>query len=96
MDKKQMRIVGVICLIICAACIFVGIERYQANAGQVQALNTIGESGPFKGVMSDMKGMMGDVKMTPGIPTITKYAIFLGLISGIGGVVLLVKGRETS
>lgn len=41
MDKKQMKMIGIVCLVVCAVCIFVAIERYNANAGAVRAMNNL-------------------------------------------------------
>ena len=87
MNKSQMRIAGIVALIICAVCIFVAVERYQNNANSVKAMNQITGSMPF----SDM---MGQMQMKPATPVATKYALVFALITGAGGVVLLVKSKN--
>jgi len=87
MDRKQMKIVGIVCLVVCAVCVFIAIERYQANAGNVRAMNAMRQSSPFG-------GMMGGGQMKPATPAATKYALLFAAISGIGGVVLLVMGSQ--
>ena len=89
MDRKQMRIVGIVCLVICAICVFVAVERYQANAGNVRAMNAMRQSSP-------LGGMMGNVQMKPATPAATKYAMLFAVLSGVPGVVLLVKSKESS
>ncbi len=59
MDKKQMKIVGIVALVVCAICIFVAVERYQTNANNVKAMNKLQQSSP-------LSGMMGAGEMTPG------------------------------
>lgn len=88
MEGKHMRIAGIACLVVCAICVFVAVERYQANAANVRAMNTLRPAAPFG-------GMTINVPMRPGTPATTKYAVFFALITGIGGVVLLAKSRES-
>ena len=87
MDKKQLKLFGIVCLIICAVCIFVAIERYNSNAGNVKAMNTFQQSMPL-GLM------MGNGKMKPATPASTKYALLFAVLSGIGGIVLLVRSGQ--
>ena len=90
MDKKQMKILGIVCLVICVVCVFVAIERYSTNAGNVRAMNQMQKSLPFG-------RMLGGGNMEPATPTATKYALLFAVISGIGGAVFLVKsaGQES-
>ena len=87
MNKGNMKIAGIIALIICAVCIFVAIERYQNNANNVRAMNQFTGSAPFGRMMPQME-------MKPTMPAATKYAIVLVAISGIAGVVLLMNGKN--
>ena len=87
MDKKQMMIAGIVCLVVCAVCIFVAIERYNANAGNVRAMNSLQRNSPLGGM-----GLNIDIK--PATPAATKYAIFFALISGVGGGILLYKSKQ--
>jgi hypothetical protein len=89
MDKNTMKIAGIIALVICVICIFVAIERYQNNANTVRAMNQLTGSGPFSTMMPQME-------MKPAMPAVTKYAIVLALISGIGGIVLLVYSKNAN
>jgi len=90
MDKKHMRVFGIVCLVICAVCVFVAVERYNTNAGNVRAMNSFQQSSP-------LGRMMGGGNMKPATPAATKYALLFAAISGIGGTVLLVKsGQEDS
>lgn len=83
MDKKQMKVIGTICLVICAVCIFVAIERYNTNAGNVRAMNAL-----------PLGGMMGGGNMKPATPAATKYSLLFAAISGIGGALLLVRSGQ--
>ncbi len=87
MDKKQLKVFGIVCLVICAVSIFVGVERYNTNANNVRALNAFHQSAPFG-------GMMGGGNLEPATPAATKYALLFAAISGIGGGVLLVKSGQ--
>ena len=86
MDKKQMKIAGIVALVICAVCIFVAIDRYQTNANNVRAMNRLQQSSP-------LSGMMGTGEMKPAVPAASKYAGLFAVISGVGGAVLLVKSK---
>ncbi|MCD6393391.1 MAG: hypothetical protein J7M40_07780 [Planctomycetes bacterium] len=91
MDKNVMRVLGIVALVVCAVCVFVAIERYQTNAKNVRAMN----QGPIR-----LPGFGGTLETNfevfkPATPAATKYAIFFALISGAGGVVLLVMSAQT-
>ncbi len=81
MSKKQLKITGIVCLILCAICLFAAVERYNANAGKVRFIN------------SAMPEMFGGGNVTPGIPVVTKYAVFFAVLTGIGGGISLMKSR---
>ena len=87
MDKKQMKVIGIVCLVICAVCIFVAIERYNTNAGNVRAMNAFRQSSP-------LGEMVGGVNMKPATPAATKYALLFAVLSGVGGAVLLVQSSK--
>jgi predicted membrane protein len=84
MDKKQMKVLGIVCLIVCAICVFVAIERYNANASNVRAIEELHRTSP-------LGGMMGDVEMEPATPAATKYALVFAALAGIGGAILVVR-----
>ena len=85
MDPKQMKLFGIICLVICAICLFVAVERYNANAGNVRAMNAFTESTP-------LGGMVGELK--PATPAATKYSLLFAAISGVAGGVMLAKSGK--
>jgi hypothetical protein len=90
MDNRQMKLLGIVCLVICAVCVFVAFERYQTNANNVQAMNQFQNSSPLGGMMSEMTGQ---TQMKPATPAATKYALVFALIAGAGGAVLLTKSQ---
>ncbi len=49
MEKHQMKLLGIVCLIVCAVCVFIAFERYQTNANNVQAMNQFRNSSPLGG-----------------------------------------------
>ncbi len=91
MEKGQMKILGIVLLVICAVCIFIAIERYQTNANNVRAMNQMQRNSPLGGMMSQMTGSM---EMEPATPAATKYAAVGAVIAGIAGAVLLVMGSK--
>ena len=87
MDKKQMMIAGIVCLVVCVICIFVAIERYNANANSVRAVQNFQRNSPLGGMVQGMN-------IKPATPAATKYAIFFALISGVGGGVLIYMSKQ--
>ena len=85
-----MKVIGIVCLVVCAVCVFVAIERYNTNASNVRAMNELQQT-------SGLGGMMGGGKLEPATPAATKYAAFFAALSGLGGVILLVlSGRRSA
>ena len=87
MDKQTMKVVGIVAMVVCLVCVFVAVERYNANAKNVRAMNQIKRSSP-------LGGMMGGMEMKPATPAATKYALFFAVIFGAGGAVLLVMSKK--
>ena len=46
MEKDQMKMAGIACLVICAICLFAAMERYNSNAANVNAIKDFRESSP--------------------------------------------------
>ena len=86
MSSGNLRVVGIVCLVVCGICLFVAFERYQANADNVAAMNEMGRGFPGS--------PFGGSAMKPATPTGTKYALVFALVSGISGMVLIVKSRK--
>lgn len=89
MSSTPYRAIGIGCLVICVISAFVAWERYQNNAAQVAAANQMMQSSPLGGMMQQMTG---GAELEPGMPTISKYALAVALLSGVGGVVALAMG----
>ena len=87
MDRQMKKLLGIVCLVVCAICVFVAIERYNANAGKVRAMNSFQQSSP-------LRNMMGGAELKPATPAATKYALLFAVLSGIGGAVLLVQSGK--
>jgi hypothetical protein len=87
MDDKQKKLVGIGCFVVCAICLFVAVERYNANSNAVQAINSMSQSTP-------LGGLMGGGELQAAMPAATKYSLFFGVIAGIGGAVLLTQSRS--
>ncbi len=86
MDRKQLNITASICAVICVVSIFVAVERYNTNVANVEAMNQMQGSSPFA-------AMLGGAEMEPAVPAASRYAILFAALSGIGGVLSLVKSR---
>jgi hypothetical protein len=84
MTPQQLKPIGIACFVICAICLFVAFERYQANAANVRA---------FTGVMP-RGGMSPFGDLRPAMPAATKYALFFALLSGVGGAYCVIKARQ--
>ena len=76
---KNLRVVGIILLVVCGVCLFVAFERYQSNASAVRAMSS--------------RMSIGSAA-EPGTPPATKYALFFGLLSGGGALCCLAAGRK--
>ena len=83
MSPSTLKVIALICFVICAVLLFVAWERYQANAGNVAAMNQMRQSSP-------LSGMMGGVSMKPATPAATKYALVFAVLAVAGGVVCLI------
>ena len=78
MNTQNFKTIGIICFVVCAICIYVAIEQSGSNADTVNAFNTL--SG-------------GALDLRPATPTASKYAIFLAILTGIGGAVCLTRAK---
>jgi len=100
MEKDQMKMAGIACLVICAICLFAAMERYNSNAANVNAMNAFRQSSPLRQITvtlgnTSVSGLpSGFQKMKPATPAATKYALLFALLSGVGGSVLLGKCKE--
>ena len=105
MNKKQMKLGGIVCGVICVICIFIAIERYSTNAGNVRAINALQQSPHLRPIMPGgnkmpevaMKALGRSTRrgqLEPAMPTATKYAIFFAVISGIASGIFFVKSTK--
>lgn len=86
MSHPPYKLIGAVCLAVCVISLFVAWERYQHNAAQVAAAKQMMQGFPMGGMMQQMTG---GAELEPAMPTISKYALFIALLSGVGGVVCL-------
>jgi hypothetical protein len=75
---------GIVCLIASAICVFVAVERYQANADSVRAMQS-----------SPLRAMLGGGDLEPATPAATKYALLFATLFGGAGIAMLVKSGNT-
>ena len=86
MTSSTLKIIALICFVVCAVLLFVAWERYQDNAGKVAAMNQMSQSSP-------LGGMIGGGQMKPATPAATKYALVFAGLSAVGGVACLLGAR---
>lgn len=85
MKAQNLKVVGIACFVLCAICLFIAFERYQANRSAVDAMNKM---------QNAFGGLAPFGQITPAVPSATKYALFFALLSGAGGLYCLVKGGQ--
>ena len=76
---------GVVLLVLCVACVYVAIERYQSNADAVRAMNRLG--GRLFESMTAGEGLI------PKVPLATKQALIGAVLFGAGGTACLLTAR---
>ena len=79
MNRQNLKAIGIACFVVCAICLFIAFERSSANANTVNAFNNL--SG-------------GTLGLKPATPAASKCAIFLAILSGIGGAVCLTRAKQ--
>ena len=79
MKPQHLRPIGIACFAVCAICLFVAFERYEANASNVDAMKKMTQALPFGD-----DSPFGNIQ--PATPAATKYALFVALLSGAGGI----------
>ena len=82
MNRANFRRAGTVLLVLCGICIFIAIERYQANSSSVNAVDEIGTA---IGAERDLE---------PAFPAGSKYALFFAALFGGGGAYCFVKARQ--
>ncbi len=78
MNSQNLKAIGIACFVVCAISLFVAFERSSANADTVNAFNNL--SG-------------GALGLKPATPAASKYAIFVAILSGVGGIVCLTRAK---
>jgi hypothetical protein len=86
MSQSTLKNTGIGLSVLCFILLFVAIERYQANAASVTAMNQMMQSSPF-GQISPFG------HLTPGVPAITTYAVLFATLSAVGAVTCFVKAK---
>ena len=81
-----MKILGIVSLVLCLVCVFIAVERYNANARTVNAMNQMRQNIPIGDLMPGMQQ-----QLKPAVPVVSKYAGFFAILTGLAGAVLLVK-----
>ena len=79
MKPHVLKGIGIGCFVVGAFLIFFAFERYQANADNVAAVKQMMQDFP-------MSSMFGTPNVRPGVPTVSKYAAFFGVLAIAGGV----------
>lgn len=97
-----MKALGIACLIVCLISVFVAVERYMTNGLRVVYANIGVERDRIpewemkmltNGLEARPLQNGGSNLLEPVMPTITLYAGFFALLSGVTGVVLLMKSK---
>jgi hypothetical protein len=79
MKPNVLKGIGIGCFVLGAFLIFFAFERYQANANNIEQVKTIMGNFP----MGDMLGVQN---VNPGMPAVSKYALFFDVLAIAGGV----------
>ena len=98
MSRSALKNMGIGLSILCFVLLFVAVERYQANAASVAAMNQMMHSSPFGGMspfgMNTPFGQSAPVgQMTAGVPAITTYAALFAILSAFGAVACFIRAK---
>lgn len=98
MSRSTLKYTGIGLSVLCIVLLFVAVERYQANAASVAAMNQMMQGSPFgQNVPFGLSPTVGQAapmpQMTPGVPAITTYAVLFAILSAIGAVICFVKAK---
>ena len=91
MDSKTLKVIGIVCLIVCAISLFTAVERYQTNAKHVRAMNRGPIPLPGGGTLETNFEIF-----RPAMPAATKYAIFFAVLSAAGAAACFICARPKS
>jgi hypothetical protein len=84
MSGSQLKVAGIVCAVACLIACFVTWERYDNNAKKVAASNRMMQSSPLGGMMQQMTG---GAELKPAMPTASKYAIGIAVLTAVASVV---------
>jgi len=98
MSRSTLKNMGIGLSVLCLVLLFVAVERYQANAASVAAMNQMMQASPFGqnapfGLSAPFGQAMPLVHMTPGVPAITTYAVLFAILSAAGAVTCFIKAK---
>ncbi len=88
MDSKTLKVIGIVCLVICAISLFTAFERYQTNARNVRAMNRGPIPLPGGGTLETNFEVF-----RPGMPPATKYGLFFAALSAGGAAACFIAAR---
>ncbi len=78
------KLIGLILIIACAGCCYWGYSTYMEETEAARAIDDIAKS-------SGINKIIGDDATKPAIPNNTKFALAGAAITGVAGLVLVVK-----
>ena len=81
MTPQNYKTAAIVCFVLCAIFVFVAIERSQANASSVEAINQLTGSA---------------LQLRPATPTGAVYAWFFAILTGVGGAFCLSRAKPKS
>lgn len=84
MNREQKKFLGWGLVIACAICLFIAWERYQTNAGNVEAMKRMTRNNP----------LMSADDMEPAMPAATKYALLAALLTGGGAAACFLSAKS--
>ncbi len=101
MSRSALKNAGIGLSVLCGVLLFVAVERYQANAASVAAMNQMVQSSPFgQNSLFGQNSPFGQSapigQMTPGVPAITTYAVLFAILSAAGAIVCFVQSSRNA
>ena len=98
MSRSALKNIGIGLSVLCFILVFVAVERYQANAASVAAVNQMMQSSPFgQNAPFGLNAPFGQGQplghMTPGVPVITTYAVLFAILSAAGAFACFIKAK---
>ena len=95
MSRSTLKNAGIGLIVLSGVLLFVAVERYQANAASVAAMNQMVQSSPFgQNSPFGQSALIG--QMTPGVPAITTYAVLFAILSAVGAIVCFIQSNRNA